>query len=288
MLKYLYIFFAFIFLSCTKDPMLFELQNLNNNNIGCFGHAGMGSRFIYPVNTLQSFEFCLNKGADGTEMDIQITKDSVLVIYHDTTLQTGSSCNGIIKDLNWDDISDCQIKSPLLKRFDLLSLDEFISNLQNPNRYIFTLDCKTAGNSNEAHYNMFARALVKFIDKYKLTQTIFIESPSDYFLSCIKILKPDAQIFVLSLDFNNALNKAKSKNLFGISMHNTKVTSEQIKTAHQNNIRVTLFGVLTQKENYSAVEKSPDFIQTDNIDYLLKIFNKDKKNNGLVEILKSN
>lgn len=39
-------------------------------------------------------------------------------------------------------------------------------------------------------------------------------------------------------------------------------------------------GVETEKENYAAVEKCPDFIQTDDINYLLKIFGKYNKGKG--------
>src|ERR1700741_3054428 len=90
---------VFLF-SCKKDP---PLTNLNGDKIGCFGHAGMGSRSVYPANTLQSFEACLDKGADGTEMDIQVTKDGVLVIYHNDDLSSATACGGVVRDLNWEE-----------------------------------------------------------------------------------------------------------------------------------------------------------------------------------------
>src|SRR6201988_3254003 len=99
---------AIFFLSCKKD---ISLNNLNGDKIGCFGHAGMGSRSIYPANTFESFQTCLGSGADGTEMDIQVTKDGVLVVFHNDNLSGITECGGVIRDLNWSEISSCRFSS---------------------------------------------------------------------------------------------------------------------------------------------------------------------------------
>lgn len=284
MLRSLTIFFLLIGVSCSKDPAIFTLSNLNENTIFCFGHAGMGFRSTYPPNTFVSLKSCLDRGADGTEMDIQITKDSVLVIFHDEFLNDGTSCSGSIKDLNWNEISDCKTKSVLFKDLKLISFDEFIQKIPNPHNYIFTLDCKSNihEEDNGTYFKLFARTLVNTINKHHLTQNIFIENPNESFLNYIKDIKSDAKLFLLAGDFESGLEAVKKWNYYGLSMHTTKITAEQVKIAHSQNTRVTLYGVLSDKENYSAVEKSPDFIQTDNIIYLLKIFGKYNKNKGYV------
>ncbi|MFY8185666.1 MAG: hypothetical protein ACOVLD_06325 [Bacteroidia bacterium] len=40
-----------ILFSCRKDAPLWQTENLNNNEIGSFGHAGMGLAFRYPINS---------------------------------------------------------------------------------------------------------------------------------------------------------------------------------------------------------------------------------------------
>lgn len=284
MLRFIFIFFLLTCISCSKDPAIFTLSNLNENEIGCFGHAGMGSQSIYPANTFQSFESCLDRGADGTEMDIQVTKDSVLVIFHDEFLNDRTSCSGIIKDLNWSEINDCKVNSKLFKNLELISFDEFIQKIPNPHNYIFTLDCKShiQVEDSGAYFKLFARTLVNTSDKYNLDNNIFIENPAESFLNDIKEIKTDAKLFFLTDDFEGGLKTAKKAGYYGLSMHTTKINAEQIKIAHSQNIRVTLYGVLLDRENYSAVEKCPDFIQTDNITYLLKIFGKYNKHKGYI------
>lgn len=280
--KLLFIFFTLFLVSCSKDPAILVITNLNNGDIGCFGHAGMGSFSIYPLNTFESFESCLNRGADGTEMDVQITKDSVLVILHGQDLFVNTSCNGLVKDMNWIDISDCKMNGKYFKDLELISFDEFIQKINNPQDICITLDCKaTYGNFDQsAYFKLFARTILKTLERNHLGQRIFIENLDPGFLLAIKDLKSDANLFLLTEDFQFGLKTAQKWGFWGISISNSAVTTDQIKEAQDKNIRVTLWGVKTDKENYAAVEKCPDFIQTDDIVYLLKIFGKYKKSKG--------
>ncbi|HME07064.1 MAG TPA: glycerophosphodiester phosphodiesterase family protein, partial [Bryobacteraceae bacterium] len=43
----------------------------------------MGAGGMRPGNTLPSFESAIAAGADAIEMDMQVTKDNVIVISHD-------------------------------------------------------------------------------------------------------------------------------------------------------------------------------------------------------------
>lgn len=281
MSRVIFIFFLFITVSCSKDPATFYLENLNNNEIGCFGHAGMGFYSAYPVNSWPGFESCLNRGADGTEMDIHMTKDSVLVITHSSNLEETTSCSGAIKDMKWDEMSNCEVKSNFFKNSKLLSLDEFIEKIPNPKNYTFTWDIKLS-DFNLEYYGVYSRAIVNTINKYDLNEHVFIENPFADFLQQIKNKKSDAHLFVLAEDFEESFQQVKQYNFYGVSVHANKVTAEQVKQAHNNNVRVTIYGVLTEKENYAAVEKCPDFMQTDDINYLLKIFQKYNKGKGFL------
>ncbi len=282
MLRFIFIFFLVITVSCSKDPATFHLENLNNNEIGCFGHAGMGFYSAYPVNSWPGFVSCLNRGADGTEMDISMTKDSVLVIIHNgANLQENTSCSGAIKDLNWSEINECKIKSNFFKDSKLLSLDEFIEKNPNPKDYIFTWDTKLS-EFNQEYYGVFSRAIIHTINKYDLNENVFIENPFADFLQRIKDLRNDAHLFILADDFEEGLIQVKQHSFFGLSMHTNQVTAEQVKNAHNQNVRVTIYGVLSEKENYAAIEKCPDFMQTDDINYLLKVFGKYNKGKGFL------
>lgn len=48
------------------------------------GHRG--ARRVAPENTLESFARALKDGADGVELDVRLTRDQELVVFHDRTL----------------------------------------------------------------------------------------------------------------------------------------------------------------------------------------------------------
>lgn len=54
------------------------------NQIPVFAHRGASAYRL--ENTIEAFEEALKKGSDGIELDVQCTKDGVLVIYHDLSL----------------------------------------------------------------------------------------------------------------------------------------------------------------------------------------------------------
>lgn len=70
-----------------------------------FGHRGCRIPTI-PENTIPAFQYAIDHGSDGIELDVRLTKDNQLVVFHDAI------CNGHLKDV------------PKSKRIDELDLFE--------------------------------------------------------------------------------------------------------------------------------------------------------------------
>ena len=68
------------------------------------GHGGMGFSNVYPMNTFESIMHCINLGADGTEIDVQMTKDGILVAYHDRELSNKTNKCGLVNDFYWNSL----------------------------------------------------------------------------------------------------------------------------------------------------------------------------------------
>src|ERR1035438_6816043 len=77
------------------------------------GQGEMGAAGMFPGNTLPSFESAIAAGADVIEMDMQVTKDNVIVISHDPILHppycTGPKSDAVIRELTLAEIRqwDC-------------------------------------------------------------------------------------------------------------------------------------------------------------------------------------
>ena len=61
--------------------------------------AHRGFRGAYPENTMLAFQKAAELGVDGLEMDIHATRDGVLVISHDETVDRTTDGSGLIKEM---------------------------------------------------------------------------------------------------------------------------------------------------------------------------------------------
>ncbi len=66
--------------------------------------AHRGASGYAPENTLEAFKLAAEMGADGVELDVQLTKDDVMVICHDETIDRTSNGAGAIKDMTYDEL----------------------------------------------------------------------------------------------------------------------------------------------------------------------------------------
>jgi glycerophosphoryl diester phosphodiesterase len=263
-------FLFFFFFSCKKDPSVFVIKNLNGNKIEAFGHGGMGINYRYPMNTLKSLNECLNMGVRGTEMDVCVTKDSVLVLSHNQRLEDNTSCTGLIKEMTWLEIMNCTYRSPIYtEKENLVKASDFFNQLHNRNNFIFTFDCKLEAMESLDYLNRFAYTLLRHIDNYEMGSNSFIESYNTTFLKILKSRNKSTKLFVNTQNIQAGLLISKNVELYGLTLATENISEEEILEAHRNNLRVTLFNTHTEHENLEAIAKNPDFIQTDRVEFLV-------------------
>ncbi len=269
-LKTLCIFTLMFFLSCEKEE--YSIINLNNNAITALGHAGMGIGNAYPMNSFESISKCLSLGMDGSEFDLQMTKDSVLVLYHDRNLSLNTNQEGLIHTKTWEELKSAVYNQWPYLNYHIISLDQLFSHIENLHQFTFTIDCKlyTEGDLN-AYTISFANSLIRAIERYHLMKNVCIESQNEEFLSLLKKEKPDYQLFIYPPTFEEGLEIALKLSLFGITIANSDIAKTQVETAHNNNLRVAVWNLHSEADHKDAIRKNPDFIQTDKVVNLIKL-----------------
>jgi len=80
-----------------------------------YGHRG--SKGTYPENSMLGFKKAIEAGVVGMEIDIHLTKDHEVVVFHDSTLDRTSTGSGYIKDHNLAEIRTLKI-GPKFKDFE--------------------------------------------------------------------------------------------------------------------------------------------------------------------------
>lgn len=136
-----------------KNPIknIFELhigKKMDKNNVMEIAHRGHSEH--HKDNTLTSFVSAINNKFDMIELDIQLTKDNVIIIYHDT----------FINDLL---IADTNYKSILAIDPDIMKLTFFL-DVYYSNSYIpICLDIKGTKDIINVLPNIITKYNLKYI-----------------------------------------------------------------------------------------------------------------------------
>ncbi|HEX3023963.1 MAG TPA: glycerophosphodiester phosphodiesterase family protein, partial [Chitinophagaceae bacterium] len=72
--------------------------------------AHRGNHINAPENTLAAYQDAIDAGADFVEIDLRTTKDSQLVIMHNSTIDQMTGLKGKIKDLMFDSLQQIKIR----------------------------------------------------------------------------------------------------------------------------------------------------------------------------------
>ena len=83
---------AMIIASCAQQPqyanraekILAEINDPNSDYVVVISHRGDWRN--YPENSIPAIESVIRMGVDMMELDVKMTKDSVLVLMHDKTI----------------------------------------------------------------------------------------------------------------------------------------------------------------------------------------------------------
>ena len=77
-------------------------------------HRGGGEMAGYPENCLESFQNISSKMPCIIECDVEVTKDSVLVLMHDKTLDRTSTGSGLVVSHNFSEIKEYYLEDNFL------------------------------------------------------------------------------------------------------------------------------------------------------------------------------
>lgn len=94
---------------CRADRIVKELHNPSSNYVVVVAHRGDWRN--YPENSLPAIESCIRMGVDVVEIDLKLTKDSVLVLSHDRTLNRCTTGSGPISDYTYEEILNFDLKA---------------------------------------------------------------------------------------------------------------------------------------------------------------------------------
>ena len=275
--------------NCKKaDPAV--VKNLNNGNIWVIGHAGSGfqtGRSPIPSNSEKSISKAVEGySADGIEIDVQMSKDSVLVLFHDGLMDQQTDCFGCVSEKTFAEISKCNYRQDFavnaFSNTPVVSFEFILEKYKNSvHKPLLFLDIKIIESCNQTtpeFLRTYAQQLISILSKYELTQRAYIHTDNATFVKNLRLSDPGRKLKIMrsatSATYEESKKFALELELDGVEIYNRSVTKANIEDAHANNLLVIIFDTKDRKSIVDAIEKHPDGIMTDNIPLLQNALSK--------------
>jgi glycerophosphoryl diester phosphodiesterase len=201
--------------------------------------AHRGASAYEPQNTVKAFKKAMDMGSLYMETDVQETKDGVLILAHDYTV------NGAI------------IKESFFNALKLPRLTEVLDILKLTT--VINIEIKNDGNI----YPEIEKKLLNTLNNYgrDFGQRVLISSFDYATVRRLRALDNEIKLGLATRVFN--IEEVRAVNASFISIKHTRITPEIIKTCRKNNVEVFIYTVNDYQEALRLKEMGIDGIFSD-------------------------
>ncbi|WP_299088102.1 glycerophosphodiester phosphodiesterase [uncultured Metabacillus sp.] len=162
-----------------------------------FGHRGSAGN--YPENTMCSFIAASAAGADGIELDVQMTKDGELVVIHDETVDRTTNGTGYVKDLTYEEISQLDASFKFTQFKDSASvpiLNEVLEWAKQQDQLLINIELK----NGIIDYPGIEEKTIELVRNHHFEKQVIISSFNHYSLVKCKEISPEIETAVLYME----------------------------------------------------------------------------------------
>ncbi len=255
-MKFRIILILLILVACKKSDY---------STIEIYGHAGNGLNIqnsIYHDNSAEAIKFALEtEGVKGVELDVQLSLDGDLWLFHDDNLSAETNGDGCISEKNYDELSSLNYKT--VNKEKLVRLKDLpLSSYGNKS---FLIDAR--------HYKGCDMSAINYTSFIQALKTIAVDYPACEFivLTNFKDWMNDFELagFHIFYEVNSREEFLKLQedniNFDGVIVKNSNCTNDDMELFRANNKKVFIFEVRAPKSIRQALKKRPDAIITDDI-----------------------
>lgn len=159
--------------------------------------AHRGASGYAPENTMPAFEKAVKMGADGIELDVQLTKDGELVVIHDETIDRTSNGSGWVKDLTYAKLARYNYNKlhPEYANAKIPTLEEVYA-LVKPTGLTVNVELKTS----EIFYPELEERVLDLAARMGVEKQVIYSSFNHYSIQKIKELDSEAKTGMLYSD----------------------------------------------------------------------------------------
>ena len=243
--------------------------------------AHRGASKEYPENTMIAFQGAKNLGTDWIELDVQQTKDQVLVVLHDANLKRTTGVDKKIVDVTYEEIKDLDVGSHFHEKFkgEKIPLLEEVIQFAKENRIRLNIELKPTGKEKD-----FEKSVVDLLYTYDFLDSCIITSGHYEVLQKVKAYDKKIKTGYIMTLFYGKVEDFFDADLF--SMEATNVTKSLVKNIHALGKEIHVWTVNTKENIEKMLDLRVDNIITDDVYLTKECIYQNKTSNLINEFIK--
>lgn len=206
-----------------------------------YAHRGYSGK--YPENTMLAFRKAIEVGADGVEMDVQLTKDGEVVVIHDETLDRTTTGTGYVKDYTLAELKTFNAAKLFGDKYgfqEIPTFEEFCAWLAETDT-VANVELKTS----IIYYPGLEQKCVDIIRKYHVESKIFFSSFNHLSVVKTKELAPEIPVGAL-VEIEGLMYAGYYAKQFGFQYYHPDfclLSEEAVKECKEHGIGINVWTV---------------------------------------------
>ena len=242
--------------------------------------AHRGSSRSAPENTMAAIAAAVEEMADYVEVDVQLTKDGVIVLGHDANLKRVAGVNRSMASLTWEEIQELEVGSWFSPEFAgerIPLLEEVLDFCKG--KISLNIEIKNLGKESQ-----LPERVVRLIREKDMEEQCVVTSTSLEYLERVKLLAPELRTgYILSAAYGDFYFEERAD---FISIRASFVNRQMVERAHAQGMAVHAWTVNSKSEMERLRLMEVDNLITDYPVLAREIIYREEATETLVEYLR--
>ncbi|SFQ02969.1 glycerophosphoryl diester phosphodiesterase [Hymenobacter arizonensis] len=259
-----------------------------NPKLLILGHAGSGfftpiSPFNFrPPSSWRGVQHALDLGADGVEVDLQLSQDSVVILYHDQRLENNSTGRGCVSEHSAAQLVQLRYRGgwpyDWFHKEQPITFDTLLARFsRRPTFPRLHLDLHEDDQclppaQQAARSSVLIRQLARSLRRYQVPLqqvSLVTQEPTTVRLARAEMPTLPIGLEVTADDITPGLGQAKAEHVKTLVLDAGRATPQHMAQARAAGMSVVLFGGRSPKSIRKTLTLQPDEMEVDNVRRLL-------------------
>tara|TARA_R100001143_G_scaffold63387_1_gene70122 strand:- start:63263 stop:65173 length:1911 start_codon:yes stop_codon:yes gene_type:complete len=209
-----------------------------------------------PENSLIALENSIELGVPIVEIDVQLTADSVVIVWHDEDLIRMTGDPRQIRNVRYEELQSLTLRpeyGPYRESVRVATLDQFLQ--QSKGRIQLIIELKYYG-----FYPALAEETVELIRKYEMEDQVLLKSLNYSGVAQLREIAPDLGVGYVSA---TAVGDISRLPVHFLSVYHPNITDELVRNSRERGMAIYAWTVNDREDMIAVIEKRVNGIITD-------------------------